>query len=92
MVKCITCEGSGTITFTLISKGKSSSSPMNCIDCDGSGLITKEWKKKLEDHHSDWCECDDSSIPSYYVEDDEDERCLKHHYRCEACDGITQIG
>ena len=49
MTQCITCEGSGTINFTLISNGKSTSSPMNCIDCEGTGLITKEWKKKLKD-------------------------------------------
>ena len=45
-------------------------------------------------HESHWCDCDaqEKGCGTYYVDDGEDDICYKHHYRCEACDGITQIG
>jgi hypothetical protein len=37
------------------------------------------------------CKCE-SPTDSYYVPDNESDECQKHHWRCEVCNKITQIG
>ena len=39
-----------------------------------------------------WCDCENESNETYFVDDNECFVCTKHHYRCAVCDGITQIG
>jgi hypothetical protein len=42
---------------------------------------------------SDWCKCPDGITDSFYLPDGVCE-CgeWKHHYHCERCKGITQVG
>lgn len=40
-----------------------------------------------------WCLCPGDGLPdSYYVPDGQNPDCSKHHYRCNQCHSITQIG
>jgi len=37
------------------------------------------------------CNCDDST-DARYIPDGEDDRCEKHHWKCNDCNGIVQVG
>ena len=45
----------------------------------------EEWNEKVSCH----CKKDHGS---YFVPDNKNKECMKHHYRCRKCDKITQIG
>lgn len=50
---------------------------------------------ETEDWGELWCRCNDGEPDFdnvYYVPDYKDPRCTKHHYRCEKCDKLVQIG
>lgn len=56
---------------------------------------TKQEQREMDDYKA-WndkvsCKCE-SMTNSYYVADNVNEECSKHHYRCEECHKITQIG
>jgi len=43
--------------------------------------------------NSDWCSCPDSEpFTTTFYDDGEHPNLHKHHYRCNDCNGITQIG
>lgn len=48
--------------------------------------LLQEFKDEMES--LDWCECKDSS-GAYYVDDTKE---MKHHWCCEDCNKIVQIG
>ena len=52
-----------------------------------------------EESDDDWCNCEaegeTAGFGTYYVDDEYNaagKRISKHHYRCNGCHGITQIG
>ena len=50
-----------------------------------------------DDTNDGWCDCDaqEKGCGTYFIDDEYDKdgnRTEKHHYRCNACDGITQVG
>lgn len=51
-------------------------------------------KKQFEARQQEddiWCECEDET-ESYFVDNGQDKEIGKHHWRCEECDKVTQIG
>lgn len=56
---------------------------------------TEEEKKDTEEVSNFWkengCHCEED-YGTYYVPDGEDPICPKHHYRCNHCHKIVQIG
>lgn len=55
-----------------------------------------EQEQSIMDYYNAWnskvsCNCENSTN-SYYVPDNVNEECAKHHYRCVDCNKITQIG
>ncbi len=92
---CPTCKGTGkqTCSITEIKDGKriESSFEANCISCNGKpvsklqGLYIQKQKEKEEKM---WCRCE-KETDSYYVPDTSK---MKHHWKCQCCKKITQIG
>lgn len=48
--------------------------------------IEKEREAKL------WCKCDNDEYGSRYINDNVSKVCDKHHWVCNKCNKITQIG
>lgn len=98
LIECPTCNGSGEQTIIakmLTKKGWHNEPPviMSCIRCDGSGKVDPIKIAKEEKASKDfWCECDNHDAGSTYVDDGVSSRCSKHHYVCNVCNKITQIG
>ena len=102
MLDCSTCKGSGKTTIKVIHHGQNElneNCELNCIDCDGKGKVTAEQNEILEYrkwwYKHCWCKCDPPSDHATYHDDGEgvDESCpSKHHYHCDECGKITQVG
>ena len=96
MVECKDCKGTGKVNITVNwiggeDDGKSDSSDITCVDCNGKGELTEAEAKAIKDHEDDWCDCDEEYDVDFF-EDGEHPDCHKHHYRCQNCGGIYQIG
>ena len=97
---CKQCEGSGKITISVSTFGKidESKHEMSCVSCSGHGQFSLSSEKDRSDwvsaeiHRNMWCACDQET-EFYYMEDNQCEGCIsKHHYHCENCGLITQVG
>lgn len=92
---CTVCNGRKTTKYTVQEYGSKEppvEHEMECTVCYGTGVITLEVYKYLEWEKAQWCKCKDSNSGSFYVPDNTDDRCDKHHWRCNTCKLITQIG
>lgn len=101
MVTCTACKGKGT--YPLVAKmydgGTVKDMPpvdMPCDPCEGKGVITKERKLHLEAKEKAfkefWCQCGNPSGESTFFDDGEGSMCNKHHYICNDCHKVTQVG
>lgn len=106
-ITCPTCEGNGKFPCraqVLTEKGWGYDPPMDkpplmldCHLCDGKGLISQERHQAMLEQSKIWCNCEESSGVSYH-EDDNSQiygngvTCSKHHYSCNDCGLIVQIG
>jgi hypothetical protein len=92
-VKCTVCDN-GKITITIKETGKSDQKWItDCMECEGTGEITKEQAADIEREKNMWCKCgksDDAGVT--YYNDGEHSELYKHHYRCNACGKVVQIG
>lgn len=62
------------------------------IGCNGTGQITKEQKSAIDFEKNMWCKCGHEN-GSHYVPDNSKRGVIsKHHYVCNDCGKITQIG
>lgn len=95
-MKCIICEGKKVISITVTSnlRGKpikSEKIEIMCVHCRGSGSMTQD----DIDHHNwskeQWCKCDEYHGATY-VDDNVSSICSKHHWTCNQCNKITQVG
>ena len=96
--KCPACTG-GRITITgrmLTTEGWKDNPPIDidCITCDGSGTIGEEHRRQLDEeqdawHNSDICQEEDA----HYVPDNTPGALIsKHHWVCNECRKIVQVG
>lgn len=57
---------------------------------------TEEEKQEMEEDRRWWkehgCHCKQQRVGWYFVGDGVEDECPKHHWRCEECNGIVQIG
>lgn len=82
--------------ITVHEAGKKSTVEIGCIDCDDgkkpmSEPQAREFTLHKEEQHKLWCSCDNSSGASY-VDDNVSKKCRKHHWTCNDCHKIVQIG
>jgi len=91
MKQCPTCKGAKKQTievFTFGGKEKGNSSfDMECVTCQGQGHVTDQMYQDFKRSEAMWCRCKMSSGSSYVP----DGR-MKHHWVCDDCGKITQIG
>ena len=93
---CPGCKGRGTqfARASVYGKPYTQITLMTCMKCHGKDMSKAEgmemqdqidWEKKQ------WCQCKPSPGSSY-VQDGVSDVCSKHHYVCNKCKKITQIG
>lgn len=88
---CQACNGSGKMKVTVRSATDKTVVDMPCLDCNGSGkssLSPAKQREKKEAFKALWCRCAASS-GSIYVPDTPTS---KHHWVCQDCEKVTQIG
>lgn len=88
MPTCPSCkDGQMSIRFSQAGK-PDEVTKMNCVICQGTATITQQQLKYIEQEKNRWCRCEKSSGSSYVA----DTRKMKHHWKCNDCKKITQIG
>lgn len=87
LVTCPACDGKKTVPITMNGMRHS----MECHICDGVGEVTPEKKAEFDTFRAIWCRCDKPESPRFF-DDGEHPEFDKHHWRCTACEKITQIG
>jgi len=92
MKTCPTCNGKKVIHVELNDYNEKTKKliEMNCIDCQGHGTVSKDQYDNLMKQKHIWCLCFNSS-GSTYVEDNVG-IVSKHHWLCNDCHKVTQIG
>jgi len=91
--QCPQCKGDGKITLTvkhLFSDEPDEISKIDCPTCDGNGTVDDETLQLFYYEKSLWCTCGNKN-GSYYVPDGKGV-IDKHHWLCNDCNKITQIG
>lgn len=92
MKLCPTCKGAKKQTISVFTYGVkekgNSSFDMECVTCQGQGNITEQIYQDFKRSQAMWCSCKVSSGSSFV----DDSRAMKHHYVCDDCGKITQIG
>jgi hypothetical protein len=92
---CPVCQGTGkqTVTVTEFGSDKPTDSfEMNCIGCDGTGKVNDNTLRMIEYERNMWCQCE-TDYGSHYVPDDTKNAAVnKHHYVCNKCGKVTQVG
>lgn len=85
---CPQCKGSGKINYTVDDGDKVIKDTMECVTCHGKKTLTTSEFKKFHAFQNMWCRCV-KSPGSTYVPDTAD---MKHHWVCQKCGKVTQIG
>ena len=85
-------SGDGSVTSKSGSpppkKIKSRSYEIDCSWCNGSGVSNNV---RYDYFQSIWCRCEEPGESIYY-DNGEHPDLEKHHYRCQDCNKVTQIG
>jgi len=91
---CKVCKGTGKQTTTITTWGsdKVEKFESNCVWCNGTGQMTEQQLGNYNYDKNMWCKCKDKT-DAYYVPDGVC-RCGigKHHYHCNKCKKVTQVG
>lgn len=90
MESCPRCKGKKTINVTFCKEGKSLD--MDCPTCDGSGGVTRKKAQEYQASVNAWCSCGNDSGETTYIPDNESSVCVKHHWICNDCGKIVQVG
>jgi len=93
--KCPCCvDGKQTISCSeLGSKEPPEKIEISCYWCEGSGFVDSKTLKAINYEKNMWCKCEkpDPHDTRYY-KDNQHPVVSKHHWRCNKCNGVTQIG
>lgn len=94
-MNCPTCKGKGTVTVKVHSNfaTENTSFEMDCHVCGGSGEVTEAQLKAHKAAMAMWCRCGNPSGQTQFFDDGENPSvCNKHHWVCEDCGKVTQVG
>jgi len=92
--KCPNCKGTGKVEITVRNWGDPKPTQvtiLNCYDCDGTGEVDQAELEAYNYEKNMWCKCK-KSPGSHYVKDNVHARVTKHHWRCDDCNKVTQVG
>ena len=94
---CPCCKGTKKQTIiakVLDSNGWHNDPPvtMDCFVCGGTGMITEQKVKEMAAEKKMWCSCGAKHGSSYIPDNSHKGVISKHHYVCNDCGKITQIG
>lgn len=78
----------GKIKITVEESGKKKLVDITCIYCDGTGTQIHHY---AEEEEGFWCKCGNNDNVTYY-DNGKHPKLHKHHYRCNNCDAVVQIG
>lgn len=93
MKTCPQCNGDNTLTLTIVIAGEpDQSSKVPCTVCHGKGEVSDSVFRQWQAEKEMWCDCDNPSGEVQYFSDGQHADLQKHHYRCNDCGGVTQIG
>lgn len=92
-VVCPACKGTKKVTIVaqlITAKGRVPQPPvvMDCYNCSGRGYLTAADIERHKREAELWCDCKNSSGSSYQCDTPD----FKHHWTCNDCGRITQIG
>ena len=88
---CPKCKGSGKLDVEVVEAGTSRMIKLECVYCDGVGRLSDKALEALKAEDAMWCRCGRSTAPTFY-DDGQHPEIHTHHYRCEFCDHVVQIG
>ena len=91
-MNCPACKGEKKIDIVSYENGTKSHFKIKCITCNGKGTITEEQNKQLNWEKQQWCSCGNPSQETIFHDDNTRKICSKHHWTCQDCGKIIQIG
>lgn len=97
IITCPTCKGKKTQTIIaqlFTDKGLIPQPPVDidCMNCEGTGVVDSVKQKQREEaEDAFWCKCEDDHGVTFY-DDGEGDACHKHHYCCNKCGKVVQVG
>jgi hypothetical protein len=93
---CPSCKGTKQMTVVAqlyTDKGMVPQKPvvMDCFNCKGKGYLTDAERIQKEQEDQLWCKCK-KDHGSTFVDDFQSDVCDKHHWTCNHCGKVTQVG
>jgi rubredoxin len=89
LVTCPACKaGKYTLKVTTHGKPGEESIELDCPTCASTGKVTTQKAEALRREVDLWCRCTEPHDSTYHP----DTRRMKHHWTCNGCGKITQIG
>jgi uncharacterized protein YbaR (Trm112 family) len=94
IVTCPDCKGKGTLAYTIQESGKPERAmEMKCLTCKGAKTVNsvaaEAFERMQRAMREMWCRCGN---PSGEVSYHPDAPGSKHHWTCDDCGKVTQIG
>jgi hypothetical protein len=87
-IACPVCK-QGRMTIEVNANGATSTMEIGCVHCDGHGNMTPTQKVIYDGLAAMWCRCGN---PSNNVTFHGDAPGVKHHWTCDDCDKVVQVG
>jgi len=91
---CPQCHGETTVTLHVLefnTKKVTSTDVLTCPTWNGDGRVSVTTLKALLEEEESWCDCGKTKH-ARYVPDGASTICPKHHWVCDHCGRIVQIG
>lgn len=98
MNHCPNCNGTGKQKYSFQEFGKPAQMmEMDCMYCKGgtkpmNALDALRHNLNKERMNALWCKCEDNGHRVTYVPDNVSDKCRKHHWTCNDCGKIAQVG
>jgi hypothetical protein len=94
---CPQCKGEGKVNVTFEEYGKPETKKqikLDCVACAGTGQVTTAILKQIEKEKKMWCKCEDRDphAVTYHKDNEKGALVRKHHWTCNECNKIVQIG
>jgi hypothetical protein len=87
-MKCPTCKGEKFISISVVGQELKKAIKIPCFDCFGTGIVTEVQRDGIERRNDLWCKCGAKSGSTFHP----DAFSIKHHYTCNDCGKVVQIG